>query len=88
MNEGDVIGFCSSGAGGYGDPLKRTPESVLRDVLDERVSLKVAADEYGVVINEESMTIDQEKTARLREEKAKARGPITWTFDQGPYGRH
>jgi len=88
LNEGDVIGFCSSGSGGYGDPLEREPESVLRDILDERVSLKAAADDYGVVIDEESMTINQDKTARSRQEKAKARGPITWTYDQGPNGRH
>jgi len=88
LNEGDVVSIASSGGGGYGDPLKRKPELVLRDVLDERVSLKAAADNYGVVIDEESMTINSEKTIELRKEKARLRGPITWTYDQGPWGRH
>lgn len=87
LNEGDIIGFCSSGAGGYGDPFNRKPEAVLRDVLDGRVSLKAAADEYGVIIDENLMTIHTEKTAKLRGEKARQRGPITWTYDQGPYGK-
>jgi len=88
LEEGDEIGFISSGGGGYGDPLKRKPEAVLRDVLDGRVSMKVAVDDYGVVIDGKSMTIDLRETTKLRKEKAGKRGPINWTYDQGPFGRH
>jgi N-methylhydantoinase B len=82
LNEGDEISFVSSGGGGYGDPLKRKPELVLRDVLDGRVSIKTAADDYGVVIDEKLMTINLEKTVELRQDKAAIRGPITWTYDK------
>ena len=84
LNEGDRFYFVTGGGGGWGDPLKRREESVLRDVLDGRVSLEAAARDYGVVIEEDSMTINSEKTIKLRSEKAKLRGPITWTYDQGP----
>ena len=83
LNEGDQFYFATSGGGGWGDPLKRREESVLRDVLDGRVSLEAAARDYGVVIEEDSMTITSEKTFKLRSEKTKLRGPITWTYDQG-----
>ncbi|MBW1612540.1 MAG: hydantoinase B/oxoprolinase family protein [Deltaproteobacteria bacterium] len=85
MNEGDQLHIFSPGGGGYGDPLKRNPETVLRDVLDKRVSIKAAADEYGVVIIEEDSKkkLDLEKTSELRKNKAKVRGPITWIYDRG-----
>lgn len=87
LSEGDRIYLFSSGGGGWGDPLKRKPERVLRDVLDERVSLKAAAGDYGVIIDEEKMTIDPEKTIQLRKEKARLRGPISWTHDKGLMGK-
>lgn len=40
----------TSGGGGYGDPLKRDPQRVLDDVVDEYVSLDRAHKDYGVVI--------------------------------------
>jgi len=84
LHEGDQIYMCVPGGGGYGDPLKRKPELVLRDVLDRRVSLEAAAEDYGVVIDKELMIIDVDKTNELRQEKARIRGPITWTYDRGP----
>jgi len=84
LNEGDQIHIFSPGGAGYGDPLKRQPELVLRDVLDRKVSLRTAFEDYGVAIDEESMTIDSEKTGELRKERKKLRGPITWTYDRGP----
>ncbi len=87
LNEGDEYYLAVPGGGGYGDPLERNPESVLRDVLDGRVSLKAAVDDYGVIIDEETMTINEEKTVQLRENKTRARGPVTWTFDRGEDGR-
>jgi len=87
LNQGDEIHSVSSGGGGFGDPLKRKPESVLQDVLDGRVFLDQAADEYGVVIDENTMSINQKKTNKLREEKTRLRGPITWLYDKGADGK-
>ncbi len=83
LNEGDKLYMVTPGGGGYGDPLRRNLEFVLRDVLDRRVSLEAAADDYGVVIDRESLTLDLDKTSALREEKAKERGPVTWAYDRG-----
>ena len=88
LYQGDQLHILAPGGGGYGDPLKRKPELVLKDVLDRRVSLEDAVEDYGVVIDKESMALDLEKTTQLREEKARLRGPITWTYDRGPdWGR-
>ena len=86
LNEGDEFHLAVPGGGGYGDPLERRPELVLRDVLDGRVSIKAAADEYGVVIEEGMRKINQGKTAELRTKKAGERGPVTWIFDRGADG--
>lgn len=84
LNEGDQLHAFATGGGGYGDPLNRKPELVLLDVLDKKVSLKAATEDYGVVIDQESMTIKFEETGKLREKRRKKRGPITWTYDRGP----
>ncbi len=55
----------SSGGGGFGDPLSRSPALVARDVADEVVSIECARSQYGVLINPDG-TIDQQQTAQLR----------------------
>ena len=52
LRRGDVFRHEMSGGGGYGDPLERDPESVLRDVVEEKVTPGHAKREYGVVIVE------------------------------------
>ena len=64
---GDVVSTQSSGAGGYGDPLKRAPEAVLWDVIRDLVSVAGAARDYGVVIDPDTQSLDIEATTRLRE---------------------
>jgi N-methylhydantoinase B/oxoprolinase/acetone carboxylase alpha subunit len=59
--------FESTGGGGYGDPLDREPGTVLEDVLDEYVSIEQARALYGVVIDTRTMTVDEEKTRRIRQ---------------------
>jgi N-methylhydantoinase B/oxoprolinase/acetone carboxylase alpha subunit len=51
--------------GGYGDPCKRAPEHVLRDVCDGYISAEAAARDYGVVITAD-LAVDPEATARAR----------------------
>ncbi|MCK5611494.1 hydantoinase B/oxoprolinase family protein [Candidatus Pacearchaeota archaeon] len=82
LHEGDQVHLFSPGGGGYGDPLKRKLEAVLKDVLSKRISFEAAARDYGVVIDKELMTLDKEKTSELRKEKARQRGPITWVYDR------
>ena len=54
------------GGGGWGDPFKRDPHLVLRDVRDEVVSLEAAARDYGVVIAPDGRSVDQAATVALR----------------------
>jgi N-methylhydantoinase B len=66
VEKGDVFLLRTPGGGGYGNPLERNPELVLRDVLDGRVSLETAEEKYGVVIDTDTMQVDSENTRRLR----------------------
>ena len=66
MKEGQVLYHRQAGAGGWGDPLDRAPEAVARDVRNDKVGLQAARGQYGVVLDEETMEVDQEATAALR----------------------
>lgn len=52
VKEGDSFTRPSAGGGGLGDPLQRSPEAVLEDVIDGYVSIERAEKDYGVVIRE------------------------------------
>ena len=74
---GDTIRTVSPCAGGYGDPLKRDPQTVLEDVFDEFVSVESARTQYGVVVTDgNAKRVDQEATTRLRAAMAKSRDVI------------
>lgn len=68
LKKGDVIRVVTPGAGGYGDPRKRPAEKVLKDVVEGKVSVQAARDDYGVVITTDGLTyeIDRQATASLR----------------------
>lgn len=67
LNKGDVYSIQGAGGGGYGDPFERSIDKVVDDVLDELISLETAREEYGVVLDLETMQVDKESTNRLRE---------------------
>ena len=52
LQAGDVFRLDTPGGGGYGDPLARDPARVLADVREGDVSIKAAAERYGVVVQE------------------------------------
>jgi N-methylhydantoinase B len=54
---GDRISFISAGGGGYGDPFERDPEAVERDVQYGYVSIENAKQDYGVIIEPDSLTL-------------------------------
>tara|TARA_Y100001934_G_scaffold217640_1_gene258434 strand:- start:4 stop:963 length:960 start_codon:yes stop_codon:yes gene_type:complete len=84
VGEDEMWVGLSTGGGGRGDPLKRTPENVLESVFDGMVSLKVARDIHGVVINKTTMTIDYAKTKALRTKIRKQRGSLPTTYPNRP----
>lgn len=65
--------YITNGGGGWGDPLARDPERVMRDVRDEYVSIEGAARDYGVVVegdpisDPEGLELDTDATEKLRE---------------------
>jgi len=65
-NPGDIIEFHSAGGGGFGDPLERDPEAVLKDVQMGYVTLEGASRDYGVVIDPTTLWLDEEGTSSLR----------------------
>lgn len=68
LNKGDVIRVVTPGAGGYGDPHKRPPEKVLQDVIEGKVSIEAAKDQYAVVIScsGSRLQVDEAATAACR----------------------
>lgn len=69
LHAGDIISVHTPGSGGYGNPFERDPEKVLYDVKNHKVSLGKARELYGVILNEDTMTVDYEATARCREQR-------------------
>jgi N-methylhydantoinase B len=65
LKAGDTVTFLSPGGGGYGDPFRRAPAAVERDVRLGFVSREGAAREYGVVIAADG-TVDAAGTEALR----------------------
>jgi len=66
LKKGDMVSLRLPGAGGYGDPLERDPELLLQDVRDGKVTLESAREDYRVVIDPETLGIDEAATKRLR----------------------
>jgi N-methylhydantoinase B/oxoprolinase/acetone carboxylase alpha subunit len=66
VKQGDLISWELAGGGGWGNPFEREPDRVLKDVVDDYVSIEGARRDYGVVIDPHTMTIDMRATAQLR----------------------
>jgi N-methylhydantoinase B len=68
---GQVVRVVTTGGGGWGDPLERESDLVLRDVIEGRVSLAAAREEYGVVltpgVGDEGFSVDEQATASRRQ---------------------
>jgi N-methylhydantoinase B len=67
-----IFRYQTSSGGGWGRPVDRDPERVLRDVRDEYISAAAARRDYGVVVlgdpvrDPEGLKIDWEATNALR----------------------
>ena len=69
---GDVIINQSGGGGGWGNPLDRDPALVLDEVSNEFVSVVAAREKYGVIIDPDTMAIDNMATDELRSSMSSA----------------
>jgi N-methylhydantoinase B len=73
LKRGDRLVIRTPGGGGYGDPLERPPEMVLRDVSNGLVSVQAAEESYGVVIDPVELRVSGDATARMRRERLRQR---------------
>ena len=87
LKAGDRIRCWGAGGAGYGDPLDRDPERVLQDVVDGKISSQSAREEYGVIFDEGTQTIDLNATVGQRDRLRLKRGAIRWIYDRGEMGR-
>ncbi len=68
LKKGDLLTLEFAGGGGWGDPRKRDPERVRKDVVAGYVSLEAAEADYAVALDHTDFSINKKKTARLRRE--------------------
>jgi N-methylhydantoinase B len=66
LHEGDVVTMFTSAGGGSGTPFDREPERVLADVADGHLTVDAARADYGVVIDGDTLTVDEAATAAAR----------------------
>ena len=50
MAPGDMVWVRTPGGGGFGDPFRRPPQAVFKDVRLGRVSIEQARKFYGVIV--------------------------------------
>jgi len=74
IKRGDVFRHVLAGGGGWGDPLERDVQAVLRDVRNEFLSAARAKADYGVILDTKTWRVDEVATKKLRAEMAAARG--------------
>jgi len=83
---GTLVRVETTGGGGWGDPLEREPELVALDVLQGKVSVRSAREDYGVVLKVDGdgePGVDAAATVALRERMRASREPQPM-FDRGP----
>jgi N-methylhydantoinase B len=79
VRAGEVIRIRTTGGGGWGDPLDRGYDEVIRDVSWGKVSERGARDDYGVIVGDPAAT----EAERSRRRAARPDGRVPF-FDRGP----
>ncbi|MEY9929312.1 N-methylhydantoinase B [Catenulispora sp. GP43] len=85
VKAGEVIRIRTTGGGGWGDPLERPTEDIIRDLKWGKVSIEGARQDYGLVVTlgGDGYEIDEAASEAMREEIFMLRGPVAF-FDRGP----
>jgi N-methylhydantoinase B len=86
VRAGEVIRIRTTGGGGWGDPLDRPYEEVLRDLRWRKISLAGARGDYGVVVTgpADDPQVDGAASDALRAARRAAGGAAEPFFDRGP----
>ena len=69
LNKGDIFRHEMSGGGGFGNPFEREEDLVLKDIIEEKIDIKNAKKDYGVVFKKnknKKLTVDKKLTKLLR----------------------
>ena len=74
LRQGQVFRHDLPGSGGWGDPLERDPGRVRKDVHNELLSPAAARRDYGVVLDPQTLEVDEAATAAERQRLRQARG--------------
>lgn len=61
-----LVTMTTGGGGGWGNPLERSPEQVVEDVINGYLTIRGAADDYGVHLDPITYELDLEMTSRDR----------------------
>ena len=69
--KGDIVEFLSSGGGGYGNPYERPVDAIMKDVTAGLLSTEKALQEYGVIIDPQTLIVDLEATKKRRQNRPK-----------------
>jgi N-methylhydantoinase B len=81
LRQGDLLRVMTSGGGGWGHPFDRPAARVREDVLDGFVSPTSALKDYGVVLDPQTLEVDEVATSKLRKEPRRE----TAMFHRGHY---
>lgn len=66
LKPGDRLEIRLVSGAGYGDPWEREPAAVLEDILDGLLRREEAEHDYGVVLEEDGLSVDEAATGRRR----------------------
>lgn len=69
LSEQDVFYVRFPGSGGYGDPLKRDPDRVCRDVANGHIDPETARAAYGLRVDPETGEMLENKRERARKDR-------------------
>lgn len=73
LKPGDTVSFQTPGGGGYGSPLERDPDAVLKDVVGGKINRQRAREFYGVVVDEGSDSVNTSETTEARSQMTSSR---------------
>jgi N-methylhydantoinase B len=87
LPEGSLLVDYVAGGGGFGDPIDRDPQAVLKDFGRGWVSRRVAENIYGVILTGDGKAVDQAKTdacrGDIRDARRRASRPPPETSEGG-----
>jgi N-methylhydantoinase B len=66
LSAGDTVIVTAGGGGGYGNPLERSVEEVHLDIINGYVSIESAQQDYGVIVDPETLEVDVFASHKLR----------------------